>query len=112
MISGAVSLILAIVTAVLIWYFGYPINEWQSWLIAISAVSFLVFGYDKMMARGGRRRIPEQVLLVLTLIGGTAGSAIGMILFHHKTRKTSFLTRAFIIIVVQVAGLALFYIIR
>jgi uncharacterized membrane protein YsdA (DUF1294 family) len=112
MISGAVSLILAIITAVLIWFFGYPINEWQSWLIAISAISFLVFGYDKMMARGERRRIPETVLLVLTLIGGTAGSAIGMILFHHKTRKTSFLTRVLTIVVLQVIGLALFYFLR
>ena len=45
---------------------------------------------DKIRAMEHRFRIPESVLLLISLIGGAFGAMIGMFLFHHKTRKMLF----------------------
>ena len=60
------------------------------WLGAMSALAFLLFGWDKLMAKLHRRRIPEAALLGCALMGGSAGAALGMAVFHHKTRKPLF----------------------
>jgi len=38
----------------------------------------------------GRTRIPEAVLHVVALLGGSPGALIGQELFRHKTRKHAF----------------------
>lgn len=60
------------------------------WLGVMSALAFLLFGWDKALARHRRRRIPEASLLGCALLGGSAGALAGMLLFHHKTRKPVF----------------------
>ena len=60
-------------------------------LVALNAVSFALFGIDKRRARRGARRIPEATLLLSALVSGTVGAWLGMRVFHHKTRKRSFL---------------------
>ena len=60
------------------------------WLVVTSALAFALFGWDKLMAKLHRRRIPEAALLGCALMGGSAGAALGMALFHHKTRKPLF----------------------
>ena len=60
------------------------------WLGVTSALAFLLFGWDKLMAKLRRRRIPEAALLGCALLGGSIGAALGMALFHHKTRKPPF----------------------
>ena len=60
------------------------------WLGAASALAFLLFGWDKLMAKLHRRRIPEAALLGCALMGGSAGAALGMALFRHKIRKPLF----------------------
>jgi len=60
------------------------------WLGITSALAFPLFGWDKLMARLHRRRIPEAALLGCALLGGSAGAALGMAVFHHKTRKPLF----------------------
>ena len=47
-------------------------------------------GYDKKQAIQKKERIPEIVLLTLAFIGGGIGSLLGMIQFHHKTKKMKF----------------------
>lgn len=56
----------------------------------MSALSFLLFGWDKAMAKLKRRRIPEAALLGCSLLGGSAGALAGMLIFHHKIRKPRF----------------------
>ncbi len=58
--------------------------------IVINLAAFVAFGIDKMLAEGGRRRIPEARLLQLALIGGTPGAYAGRAAFRHKTRKQPF----------------------
>ena len=60
------------------------------WLSVTSALAFVLFGWDKLMAKKHRRRVPEAALLGCAFLGGSAGAALGMALFHHKTRKPLF----------------------
>lgn len=55
--------------------------------IALSILTFLAWGFDKRRAKARRWRIPERRLLALALFGGAFGALLGMMLFHHKTRK-------------------------
>jgi len=61
-----------------------------AWLIAINIVTFVAFGYDKAVAPKGTLRVPETILLGLTLLGGSVGAVIARPLFRHKTQKLSF----------------------
>ena len=67
-----------------------PLRMLLVWFGAVSALTFLLFGWDKLMARLGRRRVPELALLGASLCGGGAGGALGMALFRHKIRKPPF----------------------
>lgn len=60
------------------------------WLGMTGALALVLFGWDKLMAKLHLRRIPEAALLGCALMGGSAGAALGMALFHHKTRKPPF----------------------
>lgn len=56
----------------------------------INIIGFLLMGYDKRQAIKKKNRIPEIALITLSFIGGGCGSLLGMILFHHKTKKLKF----------------------
>lgn len=58
--------------------------------LIITAVTFILWGIDKYRAAAGQWRIPEKVLLTLTVTGGAFGALAGMQLFRHKTRKPVF----------------------
>ena len=60
------------------------------YLIVINIISFLSMGLDKFLAIISKRRIRENTLLFLTLIGGGLGTLIGMFIFRHKIRKMKF----------------------
>ncbi len=65
--------------AAIIWFY----------LIA-SPITFIAYGWDKKAAKSNRRRIPEQTLHVLELLGGWPGAWIAQQHFHHKSRKLSY----------------------
>lgn len=73
-----------------------------SWLFAVNPVTFLAYGLDKRLAGAGLSRVPERLLLVLALSGGSLGAWLGMRFFHHKTRKSTFQRRFWAIVAVQV----------
>ena len=56
----------------------------------ISLFALVLFGWDKLMAKLGRSRIPEFGLLAAALLGGGTGALLGMLLFRHKIRKPPF----------------------
>jgi len=58
--------------------------------IPLTSINFLLFGYDKFQAKRNGWRIPERVLLGLTILGGGVGGLAGMLVFRHKTRKNVF----------------------
>jgi len=79
-----------------------------TWLIAITMITFFAYGYDKAIAGSKFTRVPENVLLALTLLGGTLGAILGMQVFHHKTSKESFRAKFWIVLLIQV-GLVILY---
>ena len=60
------------------------------YLFVMNMLTFAVFGADKYKARKKKFRVPEKTLLLLAVIGGSAGALAGMYIFHHKTRKWYF----------------------
>ena len=60
------------------------------YLIIINAAGFLSMLVDKHKARKNLWRIPEATLLLITLLGGSIGSLLGMYAFRHKTKHLKF----------------------
>ena len=60
-------------------------------IIFINILVFILMGIDKKLAISKKQRISEFTLLVLSFLGGSIGTLIGMYLFHHKTKKVKFL---------------------
>ncbi len=54
-----------------------------------SVITLLLFSIDKGRAIRHKWRISERALLIAALFGGIGG-LLGMLLFHHKTRKWKF----------------------
>lgn len=75
------------------------------YLLVANLVTLALFIYDKLRAEQGRvdKRIPEVVLLGLSLVGGAVGGVVGMHLVRHKTRKWYFSWGLPVMIVLQVA---------
>jgi len=84
-------------------------NIWIRYFLTANIVSFALFGLDKIQARTGGRRIPENILHIASLLGGPIGALIGMHLFRHKTRKLRFQIILAGLIFVQVLVILLFY---
>jgi len=70
--------------------------------IPLTSINFLLFGYDKFQAKRNGWRIPERVLLGLTILGGGVGGLAGMLVFRHKTRKNVFWLAAIVGIVLLI----------
>lgn len=58
--------------------------------VALSIVSWLMYGSDKSAAGREARRTPEAHLHVIDLLGGWPGALIAQQMFRHKTIKPSF----------------------
>ena len=59
-------------------------------ILTINIAMFLIFGYDKLMAKRKGQRIPESFLLAGSFFFGAFGSLLGMVVFNHKTSKLKF----------------------
>lgn len=94
--------------AILLAGFGIALWQWTAlhpgwiYLIAVSVITFLFYGYDKYQSKSNGQRIPELVLHLLILAGGTIGAFLGQILFRHKTKKWQFRMVFTLILVVQI----------
>jgi len=75
------------------------------WFVLASALTFVIYGADKMAARKAWRRVPEATLLLFGLVGGWPGAIIGQQLFRHKTQKQPFKTYFMISVILNVAVL-------
>ncbi len=60
------------------------------YLIGINFAACFVMWTDKRKAKKHRRRIPERMLFLFPLLGGSIGGLVGMYAFHHKTRHWYF----------------------
>lgn len=88
------------------------ISNWQGalplvafWVVAVNAATFFVWWHDKHSAIRGHRRVPENQLLLLCLLGGTPAGFLGRRWFRHKTRKQPFVALLWTVAVFQIVGL-------
>ena len=102
------SLLITLIAAAALWLL-VRLDPLLAWLVSANTVAFLAYGYDKRIAGGSQTRVPEQTLLVLVIVGGSLGAFAGMHLFHHKTAKTSFQARFWVIVAIQVLLLAAYW---
>ena len=73
------------------------------YFLFINILVFIFAGYDKSQAKKNNRRIPEKTLFLMALTGGSPGLLTAMLLFRHKTSKTSFIVKFTVILVIQTA---------
>jgi uncharacterized membrane protein YsdA (DUF1294 family) len=76
--------------------------------LAASVAAFFCYRADKLAAVAGHRRMPENTLLALGLLGGWPGALMAQHALRHKTRKASF--QALFWTTVVINGLALYWI--
>lgn len=72
------------------------------YLIFMNILGFLLMGQDKQRARTHKWRISEKTLFLTAILGGSIGSILGMQIFRHKTRHTSFVVGMPCILILQI----------
>ena len=77
------------------------------YLIVMNAAAFLVMLADKNRAKKKLWRVPEAVLFILALLGGSLGIWAGMYLGRHKTRHGKFVLGIPLILIMQIVLLYL-----
>lgn len=78
----------------------------------VSIISVIVCIYDKFVSKRDQveLRVPEKMLMFLSLIGGSVAMFITMLIIRHKTKHVKFMVGIPLIMVVQAAVIfALFY---
>lgn len=80
------------------------------YLLAINAVTFIVYGIDKYKAKKAKWRISEATLLLLAVLGGSVGAWVGMKAWHHKTMHKKFKYGIPVILLIQIALIAYMHI--
>ncbi len=103
---GLTAAALVLACTLLLWLgVSRKLNGWHllaCWLVAVNAIAFGYYGYDKRRARAGASRVPELVLHGLTAAGGALGSYAAMNFFRHKTVKGKFRILFWCIVALQV----------
>lgn len=103
----AYSFVVVVVSGVVTGYLIYTgVLWWAAYLLAVNAVTFLLFGFDKAIASGSFTRVPERVFYAVAFLGASPALLIGQKVFHHKTLKTSFQIIFWVIVTAQTALIA------
>ena len=71
----------------------------------VSLFAVIVTVYDKLAAKRHKRRIPENTLLGIGILGGAVSMYITMKIIHHKTLHKKFMTGLPLIILLQAVAL-------
>jgi uncharacterized membrane protein YsdA (DUF1294 family) len=74
---------------------------WRAF-VAVNVATLILYGYDKMLAVIGARRVSERALHAASFLFGSPGAVLGMNLFRHKTRKISFQFVLAVVILIQI----------
>ena len=71
----------------------------------LNVITFFLYGIDKWKAKKNRWRIPESILLLLAVLGGSIGALMGMKIWHHKTMHKKFKYGIPLIMILQIGML-------
>ena len=78
-------------------------------LACLNLATYIAYARDKSAARQGRRRTPENTLLLLGLLGGWPAAIVAQQRLRHKTAKTSFQLRFWLTAIANLAAAALLF---
>ena len=76
-------------------------------IAVMNVVAFTLMGIDKRRARRDAWRISERALFMTTACFGGLGGVLGMKVFHHKTQHWYFRVFFPVLLVLQIAILAI-----
>ena len=76
------------------------------YLILINICGLAAMGIDKSKARRSAWRIPEKTLFLISIIGGSLGTLMGMYIFRHKTKHCYFVVFMPVILLLHIVILA------
>jgi len=74
-----------------------------AYLVIMNLAGFAVMGIDKAKAKRKAWRIPEKVLFLFSIIGGSVGTWAGIYAFRHKTKHWYFVVGMPLILILQIA---------
>lgn len=102
-----VSILLTAITTIAL-IFAFQLNPLLGWVLAASAVGFALLGVDKwivIQSLNGNMyaRIPENIILLQALLGGSMGTLLASRVFNHKWRKQIFMIKLYIVLALQFA---------
>lgn len=80
------------------------------YLAFISITTIVITIIDKINAKQGSRRIPEDFLLTLALLGGSIAEYFTMKIIRHKTRHNKFMVGLPVLIAIQISIIVFFLI--
>lgn len=78
-----------------------------AYIVIVNIVAFCLYGIDKNAAIRQKQRIPNRVLLLMAVIGGSLGALAGMYTFRHKTQKWYYTVTVPLLLVIQIAAVVL-----
>ena len=87
-----IAIVVAFIAALLVADAFWAVPDWVALLyLGMSTLCFIVYAVDKSAAVAGRRRISENTLLGLGLVGGWPGAILAQQFLRHKLRKRPFM---------------------
>ena len=81
----------------------------MAYLAIMNFIGISLMMIDKRRAIRHAWRIPEKMLFLCSLLGGSIGTWAGMYLFHHKTKHWYFVIGMPVILILQLAAAVLIH---
>ena len=75
-----------------------------AYIVIVNMLAFCMYGIDKSAAIKQKQRIPNRVLLLMAIIGGSLGALAGMYTFRHKTKKWYYTITVPVLLMIQIVG--------
>lgn len=72
------------------------------YLLIINIIAFITIYIDKQKAIKHKWRIKESTLFLLSFMGGSIGTLLGMYNFRHKTKHLKFTVGIPLILIIQI----------
>ena len=90
-----------------------PLSLLIFWLSLISLLTVIFTVYDKIAAKKNpKKRVPENTLIYMGVLGGAAAEYLTMLLIRHKTKHNKFMLGLPVIVLIQCAAAAAIYFIK
>ncbi len=77
------------------------------YIIIVNIAALCLYGIDKSAAIKQKQRIPNRVLLLIAVFGGSLGALAGMYTFRHKTKKWYYTITVQVLLVIQITAAVL-----